>query len=70
MQYFLEDDDKEYIFATVFLTLEWNLMSRSENVVDCHAENLLWTEDTLGFFSLAPRPTNLGRGVMPFGMFM
>ena len=38
---FLEDDDEEYIFAHAFLTLEWNLMSRSENVVDCHAENLL-----------------------------
>ena len=37
----LEGDDEEYIFAHAFLTLEWNLMSHSENVVDCYAESLL-----------------------------
>ncbi len=46
---FLEGDDPEYSFAHCFLTLEWNLMSRSENVVDCHAENIIWTDDLLGF---------------------
>jgi len=40
---FLEGDDEEYIFDHSFLTLEWNLMSRSENVLDCHAENFLCT---------------------------
>ena len=49
MQYFLQGDDEEYIFAHAFHTLEWKLMSHSENVVGCHAENLLWTEDALGF---------------------
>ena len=46
---FLEGDDPEYSFAHCFLTLEWNLMSRSENVVDCHAENIVWNDDSLGF---------------------
>ncbi len=47
-------------------------MSRSENVVDCHAENLLWTEDALGFhFHCTKTETDeLGRGIMPFGVFM
>ena len=46
---FLEGDDPEYSFAHCFLTLEWNLMLRSENVVDCHAENIVWNDDSLGF---------------------
>ncbi len=47
---FLEGDDPEYSFGHCFLTLEWNLMSHSENVVDCHAKNILWADDSL-FFS-------------------
>ena len=58
---FLEGDDEEYIFAHAFLTLEWNLMSRSENVVDCHAENLLWTEDALGFHFPRTKTDQLGK---------
>ena len=58
---FLEGDDEEYIFAHAFLTLEWNLMSRSENVVDCHAENLLWTEDALGFHFPCTKTDQLGK---------
>ena len=30
---FMEGEDDEYIFAHAFLTLKWNLMVRSENVV-------------------------------------
>ena len=58
---FLEGDDEEYIFAHAFLTLEWNLMSRSENVVDCHAENLVWTEDALGFHFPRTKTDQLGK---------
>ncbi len=46
---FLEGDDPEYSFAHCFLMLEWNLMAQSENVVDCHAENIIWNDDSLGF---------------------
>ncbi len=46
---FLEGNDPEYSFAHYFLMLEWNLMSRSENVVDCHAKNIILTDDSLGF---------------------
>lgn len=46
---FLEFDNPEYSFAHCFLTLECNLMSRSENLVDCHAENIVWNDDSLGF---------------------
>ncbi len=46
---FLEGDDPEYSFAHCFLTLEWNLMAWSENVVDCHAGRIIWIDDSLGF---------------------
>ncbi len=46
---FLAGNDREYIFAHLFLCLEWNLMARSENVADCHADNVFWINDGLGF---------------------
>ncbi len=46
---FLEGDNPEYSFAHCFLMLKWNSMSRSENVVDCHTENIVWNDDALGF---------------------
>lgn len=58
---FLEGEDDEYIFAHLFLTLEWNLMSRSENVVDCHAENIFWVEDALGFHFPKTKADQLGK---------
>ncbi len=38
----LEGDSHEYSFGHCFLTLEWNFMSHSGNVVDCDAKNILW----------------------------
>ncbi len=58
---FLEGKDVEYIFAHLFLTLEWNLMSQSENVVDCHAENIFWVEDALGFHFPKTKADQLGK---------
>jgi hypothetical protein len=36
-------------FAHCFLVLEWNLMARSENVVDSHVENIYFDNDCLVF---------------------
>jgi hypothetical protein len=36
-------------FAHCFLVLEWNLMARSENVVDSHVENVYFENDCLVF---------------------
>ena len=44
-----EGENDEYTFANCFLTLEWNLMARSENVVNCHSENITWKDDALCF---------------------
>ncbi len=58
---FLEGEDNEYTFAHLFLTLEWNLMSRSENVADCHADNIFWVEDSLGFHFPKTKADQLGK---------
>ena len=36
-------------------------MACSENVVDCHAENLVWTEDALGFHFPCTKTDQLGK---------
>ncbi len=41
--------DEEYAIGHLFLVLQWNLMARSENVADCHAENITWHDDALCF---------------------
>jgi len=46
---FLEEEGEEYIFARAFLTLEWNLMARSENVVNAHILHVHWDADCLVF---------------------
>lgn len=42
--------DDEYTFAHAFLTLEWNLMARSDNVKHCHLNHVKWSADSLQFF--------------------
>ena len=41
----MKEHYEEYIFARVFLILEWNLMARSENVVDVHILHVHWEDD-------------------------
>ena len=44
---FMREEDPEFAFAHAFLTLEWNLMARSENVVDAHVDHIFWNNDSL-----------------------
>ncbi len=67
---FLEGEDDEYTFGHFFLTLEWNLMARSENVADCHAENIAWHDDSLCFNFPKSKCDQKGKRSDPFGMFM
>jgi hypothetical protein len=46
---FLGEEGEEFIFARCFLTLEWNLMARSENVVHAHMFHVTWDNDSLVF---------------------
>lgn len=45
-----EGEDDEFLFAHAFITLEWNLMARSDNVVNAHINHLRWDEDCIQFF--------------------
>mmetsp|Transcript_20744 Transcript_20744/g.31523 ORF Transcript_20744/g.31523 Transcript_20744/m.31523 type:complete len:642 (-) Transcript_20744:310-2235(-) len=44
-----ESDKKEHIFAHAFHVLDWNLMKRAENVVDCKITHIFFCNDSLTF---------------------
>ena len=46
----LRGDSDEYTFAHAFLTIEWNLMARSDNVVHLSVEHIEWCGDCLVFY--------------------
>ncbi len=46
---FLKEDGKEFLFARCFLVLEWNLMSRSDNIVHAHLFHITWEDNCLAF---------------------
>ncbi len=41
----MKEECEEFSFAHAFLTLKWNLMARSENVVHAHYFNFHWDAD-------------------------
>ena len=57
----MKGDNDEYIFAKCYLTLEWNLMARSENIEQCHAQNICWKDDALGFHFPKTKGDQLGK---------
>ena len=42
-----EGSNSEYLFAHCFLTLEWNLMARADNIVIITVPNIEWQDDCL-----------------------
>ena len=49
LQLLLEGESDEYIFAHCFLTLEWNLMARADNVASAMVSHVEWQGDSLVF---------------------
>jgi hypothetical protein len=47
---FLEGEKDEYMFALLFLVLEWNLIARSDNIVNLAVGDLEWSDDCLIIF--------------------
>ena len=45
-----EGDDDEYLFAHEFLTMDWNLMERSDNCVNINVNHVQWQDVCLLFF--------------------
>jgi hypothetical protein len=58
---FLKEGGDEFIFARVFLILEWNLMARSENVVHAHILHVEWSADCLVFRFVKSKGDQTGR---------
>ena len=38
---------EEFLFVHAFLTMEWNLMTRSDNCVNMHIRHIQWRSDCL-----------------------
>ena len=46
----MESDATEALFAHCYLTMEWNLMARSDNCENMHVSHVEWRQDCLVFF--------------------
>jgi len=49
-KYFVQQPDDDSILSHTFLTLEWNLMARSDSVTSCHVNHIEWRNDSLVIF--------------------
>ena len=68
---FLKEEAEEFIFLRAFLTLEWNLMTRLENVVNVHILHVHWDANCLVFhFVKRAKATRRGETMIKSGMFM
>jgi len=58
---FMKEEGEEYLFARCFLTLEWNLMARSESIVHAHFFHITWEDDCLAFRFAKSKTDQTGR---------
>jgi len=58
---FLKEEAEEYLFARCFLTLEWNLMARSESIVTANFFHITWEDDSLVFRFAKSKSDQTGR---------
>jgi hypothetical protein len=65
---FMMEEGEEFIFVRSFLTLEWNLMAQSENVVHAHMFHITWENDCLVFHFVKVRAIKQVRTVIKRGM--
>ena len=56
---FLSDDD-DFLFAHAFLTMEWNLLARSDNCFTMHVQHIEFKNDSLLFFFAKSKGNQLG----------
>ena len=57
---FAEGENAEYHFGWVFLLLEWNLMARSDNIVQLHMNDLMWKDDAMIMYMKKTKTDQLG----------
>ena len=58
---FMKENGEEYNFCTCFLSLKWNLMARSENVVHAHIFYVHWDANCLVFCFVKSKGDQTGR---------
>jgi hypothetical protein len=58
---FLKEEGEEFLFARCFLTLEWNLMARSESIVTANFFHITWEDDSLVFLLAKSKTDQTGR---------
>jgi len=57
-----KSDDDDYLFAHTFLTMEWNLLARSDNCFTMHVKHVEFKNDSLLFFFGKSKGNQLGEG--------
>ena len=57
----MAEEGKEYIFAHCYVTLEWNLMARSESIVHAHFFHITWEDDCLAFHFAKSKTDQTGK---------
>ena len=58
---FMKEEGEEFLFARCFLTLEWNLMARSESIVTANLHHITWEDDSLVFRFAKSKTDQTGR---------
>jgi hypothetical protein len=53
-----KSDDDEYLFAHTFLTMEWNLLARSDNCFSMNVNHIEFKNDSLLFFLVSQKEIN------------
>ena len=55
-----KSDDEDYLFAHAFLTMEWNLLARSDNCFTMRVQHIEFKNDSLLFFFAKSKGNQLG----------
>jgi hypothetical protein len=58
---FMAEEGEEYLFASYFLTMEWNLMARLKSIVHAHFFHSTWEDDCLAFCFAKSKMDQTGR---------
>ena len=60
----------DHLFAHALLTMEWNLMARSNNCVNMHVQHIQWRSDSLIYYFGTLKSNQMGdRANYPFHVY-
>ena len=65
-----QGEGEDFLFAHTFLTMEWNLMARSDNCVNMHIKHIQWRSDCLIFYFGTSKGNQTGeRSIDPWHIY-